>query len=254
MPVHLRSRLVVLFGACLCAAVLIMSVWAVAAQTESLVDVTYTIQPGDTLDTIGQRFDVSVVVLQRVNDLAPGAILFSGQPLLIPAGSPPYGFFPALIPVDTSAAGGGAAGTLYVVQPRDVADLIAAYFDVDLACLAERNLLAAPARLTPGMELLIPTDCPPYSGMSMPGVVRGFIMPAQTIVPPAPTVVSGSTGSAGATVTPAPVIPTLALIVPTPEQIAPAEVTAAAEVTVEAVAATQQPRVRPPTVTPTPGA
>jgi len=124
------------------------------------------VRPGDTLDTIGQRVNISVAALQFVNQLPIGALLVSGQQLIIPADAPPYGFFPALLPPPAADIGGGGAGTLYVIQPRDIVDLIAAYFNIDLACLVERNALPNPALVRPGLALLIPVDCPPYRGDS----------------------------------------------------------------------------------------
>ncbi len=137
----------------------------------------YTVQPGDNLDLIGQRFNVSVVSIQIANRLSLGAILRAGDVLIIPAGAPPYGFFPPITGVGAGGAGGGT-GRIYVVQERDILDLIAAYFDVDLACLARANELGNPALIQPGLALLIPGDCPPYRGLSsiIPRALRGLLI------------------------------------------------------------------------------
>src|SRR5690606_31428102 len=63
----------------------------------------YIVQPGDTLDTIGQELDVSVISLRIANELEDDAVLLIGQTLVIPEGAPPYGVFPAL---DTPAGAG----------------------------------------------------------------------------------------------------------------------------------------------------
>ncbi|MCP4415531.1 MAG: LysM peptidoglycan-binding domain-containing protein [Chloroflexi bacterium] len=54
---------------------------ATATITATLT--TYTIQPGDTLLTIGRRFEVTVEELAETNDL-PNDAIFAGQTLVIP--------------------------------------------------------------------------------------------------------------------------------------------------------------------------
>ncbi|HIQ12625.1 MAG TPA: LysM domain-containing protein, partial [Caldilineales bacterium] len=45
----------------------------------------YTIQPGDTLFNIAQRFDVPMELLVQVNDLADSNLIQAGQTLIIPS-------------------------------------------------------------------------------------------------------------------------------------------------------------------------
>lgn len=211
-------------------------------------DALIYVRPGDTLDTLGQRYNVSVVSLQLANNLLPGAILFSGQRLVIPAGAPPYGFFPAVFPADQG--GGAVSGSVYVIQPRDILDLIAAYFQVDLTCLIERNNIARPDRIQPGTEIVIPADCGPYRGFSsrLPGALGGLNITSAPVM--------AATGAASAT--PVPSQPTAA----------PLPVTLTAFPTAPIIMATPTPETllsaptatppglsgqRPPTVTPTPG-
>lgn len=140
-------------------------------------DVTYQVQRGDSLDSIGQALNVSVVALQVANKLTPGAVLQPGQALTIPADAPVYGEFPALTAPDdptgdTNALGQGGGGatdlsggdTTYVVQPNDTLDTIGALFDVQTACLANENDLADPAKIYPGQQLAVKESCPRYDG------------------------------------------------------------------------------------------
>lgn len=139
-------------------------------------DETYTVARGDTLDTIGQKLNISAVAIRLANGLRPGDFLRIGQVLIIPADAPPYGQFPALSnPANPNAAdtqlgqgGGGitagAGDQLYIVQPLDVLDLIGARFDAQARCIAEANALANPNRIFPGQTLVIPGSCPPYDG------------------------------------------------------------------------------------------
>lgn len=134
----------------------------------------YTVVRGDTLDTIGQSLNVSVMAIRVANELTESVVIFPGQNLVIPTDAPPYGQFPALAdPLNPGAVvegqgGGGPArrpgDQVYVVQPRDVLDLISAQFDAQDRCIAEANALADAGLIYPGQELVIPSDCPRYDG------------------------------------------------------------------------------------------
>lgn len=133
---------------------------------------TYVVQRGDTLDGIGQARNVSVVAIQSANNLG-GSLIMPGQELIIPNDAPPYGQFPALAdPLNPSQSdlgqgGGAASGQTYVVQLGDTLDGIGAQFDMNVECLAEQNNLDQPNRVYPGQELLVPGNCPRYSGFDI---------------------------------------------------------------------------------------
>lgn len=143
-------------------------------------DQTYTVEQNDTIDTIGQALNISVIAIQVANGLEPNAIIYAGDTLIIPADAPAYGQYPALsnplaaagAPGDTELGQGGGgpqAGpgdSLYVVQLRDVLDLIGAAFDKQAACIAQANNLSNPGLLYAGLTLVIPASCPPYDGLA----------------------------------------------------------------------------------------
>ncbi len=131
-------------------------------------DQVWVVGIGDTLDTIGQQLDVSVVAVQQANELEPGDFLSVGQEIVIPADAPAYGLFPALTGAVGDGQGGGAAGEVYVVQPGDTLDVIGATLDVQVACVAEANELENINEIFPGQALLIPATCPAYDGLSTP--------------------------------------------------------------------------------------
>jgi LysM repeat protein len=143
------------------------------APTPGPDDTTYTVREAQTLDTIAQELDISVVSLQIANGIDFGERIFPGQTLIVPAGAPPYGQFPPLAdPLqgaesDLGQGGGIADGTEYVVQPRDTLDQIAARFDFQTACLAERNNLESPIVIYPGQVIVLPEDCPRYDGFDV---------------------------------------------------------------------------------------
>jgi LysM repeat protein len=123
----------------------------------------YVVQPGDTLDTIAQELNVSVVSLTIVNEITNSRRLFPGTTLLIPDDAPPYGQYPAIIDDDTPGAGGGVAGTIYVMQPFDTIDQVAQELDVSTTCVLSANPQITNTRLVqPGQQILIPDDCPAY--------------------------------------------------------------------------------------------
>ena len=122
----------------------------------------------DTLDTIGQTLNVSVVSLQVANDVGSGDTIYVGQEIVIPGDAPAYGLFPALTAPPGDGQGGGGGGDVYVVQPRDTLDVIGARLNIQVACIAEANELANAGQIFPGQALLIPADCPEYDGLSTP--------------------------------------------------------------------------------------
>ena len=138
-------------------------------------DTTYTVQRGDTLDTIGQELNISAVSLELANDLGDDVTIYPGDTLIIPADAPPYGQYPAIVNPAADPAnqelgqGGGSAvagpgDQLYVVQPLDTLDGIGADFDTQTACIAQANGLTDPSLLMPGQTIVIQTSCPVYDG------------------------------------------------------------------------------------------
>jgi LysM repeat protein len=131
-------------------------------------DQVWVVGIGDTLDTIGQTLNVSVVALQVANEIEPSQALRVNQRIVIPADAPAYGLFPALTEPPGDGQGGGGGGEVYVVQPRDTLDLIGARLNVQVACVAEANEIVNVNRIFPGQALLIPDACPEYDGGSSP--------------------------------------------------------------------------------------
>jgi LysM repeat protein len=140
---------------------------------------SYTVVRGDTLDTIGQKLNVSVVSLRLANDIGPRDRLKIGQTLTIPAGAPAYGLFPAIsnplnptsVSTDLGQGGGGPEvgpnDQMYVVQQRDTLDTIGARFDTQVACIAQNNNIKATNLIYPGQSIVISAACPHYDGFDI---------------------------------------------------------------------------------------
>ena len=98
--------------------------------------VYYTVQPGENLFRIAQRYSTTVEAIVAANDLPDRGLVQAGQTLLIP----------------TSPASGTIA---YVVQPGDWLWAIARRFDTTPKKLAELNEIAPPYTIEPGQALII---------------------------------------------------------------------------------------------------
>lgn len=111
---------------------------------------TYTVQPGDTLWLIAQRFGTTVEALMQANNLTSD-VLYVGQVLVIPgAGAPP----PPPPPGPPPAPGPGT--TTYTVQPGDTLYLIARRYGITLAELRRLNPNLTGDVIYPGQTLIVP--------------------------------------------------------------------------------------------------
>lgn len=95
---------------------------------------TYTIQSGDSLSTVGEKFKISVDALEYVNGLTDSSILSIGDVLTIP-------------PV---------TGLIHKVVDGDTLDSIAKKYDVAPQGIADFNYILDTSTLAVGTELVIP--------------------------------------------------------------------------------------------------
>ncbi len=138
----------------------------------------YQVQRGDSLDSIGQALNVSVVSLIQANGLEGNTVLQPGQEITIPAGAPPFGQTPASVDAAGQGGGGGAPVTTsatdlkngdatYVVQYQDTLDAIGALYDVKVDCLVSENKIEDRTKIYPGQVLSVKTSCPRYDGFDI---------------------------------------------------------------------------------------
>lgn len=121
---------------------------------------TYTIQGGDTLSSIGNKFKISTDALKYVNGLTDNSILQVGQDLTIP-------------PV---------SGLIHTVESGDTLSSIASKYSVPAQAVADFNYILDTSSLAVGTELVIP----------------GAEVPEPVIVVPATPAIPGSVGSLAA--------------------------------------------------------
>jgi len=125
---------------------------------------TYTVQPGDTMFRIANRYGVSLQALIQSNPQIPNPnVLVVGQRICIPTiAAPPTP------PPGTFCPG----GTIYIVQPGDTLFLIARRVGVTLQRLIEANpQIPDPNILNVGQQICIPTVTPVPPVPPVPPVV-----------------------------------------------------------------------------------
>jgi LysM repeat protein len=144
-------------------------------------DVTYTVRSGDVLDLIAAAYDVDVTCLALANGLPDPNRINKGDELTISPDCPPYSgeaFVPnprtgARADAELGQGGGGSGDNEYIVQTGDVLDLIAAAYDVSVACTAEASGLADANHIRPGDVIVIDLSCPAYDGEAVVPNPRG---------------------------------------------------------------------------------
>ena len=120
-----------------------------ATPTPTPAPQTYTVQAGDTLLGIAERFGITVEDLQSKNELADPNNIFVGQKLQLPQPG-------ERVQVETPVAGGGAADDVYIVKAGDTLYAISQELDVTVEDLADLNEITDPSQLFVGRRLLIP--------------------------------------------------------------------------------------------------
>lgn len=98
-----------------------------------VVSTIYVVRPGDTLSSIANRFNTTVDVIVRANNIEDPNVIYPGQRLIIPR-----------------------RPMIYVVQPGDTLYSIAGRYNVSLQRLILVNRLENPNVIYPGMRIIIP--------------------------------------------------------------------------------------------------
>lgn len=124
---------------------------------------TYTVKSGDSLWTIARKHNLTIAQLTAANSLSANAPLKLGQKLVIPSRPttpPSSGSTPAAKSADAAPAApaGRASGesVKHVVKSGETLGAIARRYDVRQGDLAVLNNISDPAKIRPGMELVIP--------------------------------------------------------------------------------------------------
>ncbi len=114
---------------------------------------TYIVEPGDTLFSIAEKFDVDVVLLMAANEITDPDQLFVNVELVIPQ---PDFTPPTKTPLPENLLPGQEIE--YVVEPGDTLETIAAQFNSTAEAIAERNEIDDPNAIGVGQILIVPVN------------------------------------------------------------------------------------------------
>lgn len=117
----------------------------------------YTVEPGDSLSSVGNKFKISLDALKYVNNLSDGSVLRVGQVLVIP-------------PV---------SGLIHKVARGESLASISNKYDVPAQAIADFNYILDTSSLAVGTELVVP-------GAKVPQQV--IVAPSAVVAPAAATI------------------------------------------------------------------
>lgn len=115
--------------------------------------VYYTVQAGDTIRKIADRFGVSWVDLAAVNNLYDPFTIYPGQQLLIPGSGSPAPARPENTPAANTS---NPVPSTYTVQPGDTLASIARGYGLSWPDIATANGISWPYTIYPGQVLVLP--------------------------------------------------------------------------------------------------
>ena len=130
-------------------------------------DKLYTVQPGDTLSGIAERFGTSVEIIAQSNSIEDPNFIFVGQTLYISVGSVPSSATSSIQALPSTGgssatapfSGGPSQGNpaqLYAVQLWDTLSQIAERFGPSVEAIARVNSLEDPNFILVGQTLYVP--------------------------------------------------------------------------------------------------
>lgn len=153
----IEKRLPARFVFAVCLALLWLSVTASTVLAEPIV---HTVEAGETLYRLAQRYGTSVEAILRANGLQDSSVIYSGQQLIIPEDDA------EITPYQPEAAGESLA--VYVVQSGDTLIGIALRFGTTVRELVELNDLGRQWLLYAGQRLKLPTASRSFDGTVIP--------------------------------------------------------------------------------------
>lgn len=125
------------------ACVLALAVMTLAGQPASAQGVTHTVQAGETLSSIAQRYGASQQAIIAANAIGNASLIYVGQRLVIPG-------------VEEEATTVQPEAIAHVVSAGETLASIAARYGVTVQALAETNAISDPSRIVSGQTLTIP--------------------------------------------------------------------------------------------------
>ena len=154
---------------------------ALSVQAEGLSAAIHTIQPGETLAVIAQRYGVGVNDLASANGIADAHSIYAWQQLSIPSGG-------NAVNVAPSSFSAPSAGSTYTVQRGDTIFSIALRHGLSAETLMSANGITDPHFIHSGLELRVSNleaPAPPAAEQAAPEAPAPAAEPAQAPAAPA---------------------------------------------------------------------
>lgn len=138
--------------------------------------ISHTVQPGETLGGIANRYSVDVATLMQLNHLTNANQLYAGQELLISnqpeaATQEPAATAEALVSVASAENGIPTIGNLYTVQAGETLYQIAMRFGLTVNDLVTANSLSDATLIYAGQTLIIPGASGEQTELELPAPV-----------------------------------------------------------------------------------
>ncbi|MCA1554356.1 MAG: LysM peptidoglycan-binding domain-containing protein, partial [Chloroflexi bacterium] len=130
-----------------------------ATPTPRPASVQYTVQQGDTIGAIAQKYGTTVDAILRANNLPRPEALRAGQVITIPLPTPVPTATGSVGPNATPIPPPAATPTIYVVQQGDVLSAIAARYNIPVDQIMAANGMTD-TLLKVGQQLIIPARTP----------------------------------------------------------------------------------------------
>ena len=131
----------------ICAWFCLMSLGAASAEE------WYSVQPGDTLESIAAQFGISAAAISERNGLASASPIAVDQLLIIPVAG-------TVTPASEGNGGTAAAGSerTHIVQRGETLQIIAQLYSLDWQTLARANNIANANLIYAGQALIVPAS------------------------------------------------------------------------------------------------
>lgn len=147
---------------------------ALSVQAEGLSAASHTIQPGETLAVIAERYGVDINALAAANGISNVHFVYAWQQLSIPTGG-------SAVSASSSAVFAPSAAGTYTVQRGDTIFSIARRHGITAEALMAANGITDPHFIHSGLQLTL-SAAPPPAPASAPAAPAGSTAPGQAAV------------------------------------------------------------------------